>query len=96
MSGFEIKGIDDIIGKLQDLRENPQQLLQGIELTIPKEINCEWCHEQQMIDIPVNITNVSGSKCLGPGGSKSVQCSHCGRTFDVTWDKVEIDVEIKE
>jgi len=95
---FEIKGMDELLGKLKDLENNPQMLLVGSTFDIEKEVACDHCGHKQTVSLPVMVERVEGKKGYGPGGSITVTCSNpeCRKTFEVTWDNVVFDIELTE
>jgi len=94
-SGYKLDGADEVIKNLNDLAEHPETLLEGHTFEIAKEVKCEHCGFSQEVALPVKLEKVEGSTGYGPGGQISVTCIKCGEPFDVTWEDVSFNIEIK-
>jgi len=89
------KGFDGLAEQLKNLSDHPEMLLAGQTLNIPQEVECEHCGTLQQIQIPTKIDRVEEGKGYGPPGSMEITCEPCGKPFEVTWDKVVIDITTK-
>lgn len=93
--GFEMKGFDEVMRNLNDLAENPQQLLEGQTFETQQEVECESCGEKFEVTVPVKIQKVVGSKGFGPGYSTKEECLACGELNKYEWDKTVVTIEIQ-
>lgn len=93
--GFEIKGFDEVMKNLNDLAENPQQLLEGQTFETQQEVECEYCGDKFEVTVPVRIQKVVGNKGFGPGYSTKQECPACGELNKYHWDKTVATIEIQ-
>lgn len=94
---LEIRGVDELLRNLKHLEKHPEQLLAGSTFDIEQEVECDKCGFKQKVNIPVKIERIDGRKGYGPGGAITVICQNpdCGQPFEVTWDDVVFEIDLK-
>lgn len=55
-------------------------------------VACDFCGHKQEIIIRPEITEVEGTIGTGPAGSAHIACSSCGKTFEVEWTGVVVEI----
>jgi hypothetical protein len=87
-------GFDEVMKNLNDLAENPQQLLEGQTFETQQEVECEHCGEKFEVTVSVRILKVVGNKGFGPGYSTKEECPSCGELNKYEWDQTVATIEI--
>lgn len=90
--GFELKGLDEVMKNLNELAENPQQLLEGQTFETQQEVGCKFCGEKFAVTVPVRILKVVGNRGYGPGYSTKEACPSCGELNEYDWDKTIVEI----
>ena len=80
---------------LERLKEDSGKYLVG--MTFNKRVPgvaCDHCGYVQEVTIPISISRVEGIRGYGPGGSVTVICKKCNRSFPVNWDSLTIEIDM--
>lgn len=78
--------------RIKELGEDLEHFLENHKFEAEEKVSCEYCGETQTVLIPVWISRVEEGWAYGPGGSTMVECIACGRTFEVTWNEVSVQL----
>lgn len=89
-----MEGFDELKRNLNNLAENPQQLLKGQTFETQQEVKCDSCGEKFEVTVPVKIQKVVGDKGFGPGYSTKQECPACGELNKYHWDQTVANIRI--
>lgn len=91
---FKMEGFDEVKKNLDELAENPQQILVGQTFETQQEVECEHCGEKFEVTVPVRIQKVVGNRGFGPGYTTKQACPACGELDEYHWDKTVATIQI--
>lgn len=89
---LKLTGMGQFERNMKELAEHTGHFMENHLFEVEEEVNCEYCGESQAVLIPVWISRVEEGWAYGPGGSTMAECIACGRTFELTWDDLSVEL----
>jgi hypothetical protein len=80
---------------LERLKDDSGKYLVGMTFNkrVPG-IACDHCGYVQEVTVPTSISSVEGTRGNGPGGSVTVICKKCNRSFPFSWGSLTIELDL--